>query len=110
MGGSLLLLLLLLLVVILAGVSVCGHKPCVCVITCIVVVVVGFWVGYTHSTLPFQNSFRKTKNQKPKPKIKIKKVFSGNRPSMSLLIPSHDPFHLGQLLALYEHRVAVQGR
>lgn len=36
-------------------------------------------------------------------------MFSGNRPSMSLLIPSHDPFELGRLLALYEHRVAVQG-
>eukprot|EP00615_Pteridomonas_danica_P014048 CAMPEP_0114385254 /NCGR_PEP_ID=MMETSP0102-20121206/5875_1 /TAXON_ID=38822 ORGANISM="Pteridomonas danica, Strain PT" /NCGR_SAMPLE_ID=MMETSP0102 /ASSEMBLY_ACC=CAM_ASM_000212 /LENGTH=554 /DNA_ID=CAMNT_0001541771 /DNA_START=17 /DNA_END=1681 /DNA_ORIENTATION=- len=37
------------------------------------------------------------------------KVFPGNRPSMSLLIPSLDAFSLGQLLALYEHRVAVEG-
>jgi len=41
--------------------------------------------------------------------LQMHMVFSGNRPSLSLLIPSHDPFHLGQLLALYEHRVAVQG-
>ena len=36
-------------------------------------------------------------------------MFTGNRPSMSLLIPSHEPYELGRLLALYEHRVAVQG-
>ena len=41
--------------------------------------------------------------------LQAHQVFPGNRPSMSLLIPSHDPFHLGQLLTLYEHRVAVQG-
>jgi glucose-6-phosphate isomerase len=35
-------------------------------------------------------------------------VFEGNRPSLSLLLPSLAPFHLGQLLALYEHRVVVQ--
>jgi glucose-6-phosphate isomerase len=43
------------------------------------------------------------------PELQMHKVFPGNRPSMSLLIPSHSPFHLGQLLVLYEHRVAVQG-
>ncbi len=37
------------------------------------------------------------------------KQFSGNRPSLSLLIDDLSPFSLGQLLALYEHRVAVQG-
>ena len=37
------------------------------------------------------------------------KEFPGNRPSLSLLFPSLNPFTLGQLLALYEHRVAVQG-
>ena len=42
------------------------------------------------------------------PALQPHQVFEGNRPSMSLLLPSHDPFHLGQLLALYEHRVAVQ--
>lgn len=36
-------------------------------------------------------------------------VFSGNRPSMSILMQDLSPFRLGQLLALYEHRVAVQG-
>merc|ERR1712061_910758 len=37
------------------------------------------------------------------------KTFPGDRPSMSLLLPVCDAFWLGQLLALYEHRTAVQG-
>ncbi|CAN0404000.1 unnamed protein product, partial [Scytosiphon promiscuus] len=37
------------------------------------------------------------------------KVFTGNRPSLSLLFPKLDAFSCGQLLAVYEHRTAVQG-
>lgn len=37
------------------------------------------------------------------------KTFSGNRPSTSILLPGVNPFTVGQLLALYESRVAVQG-
>jgi len=37
------------------------------------------------------------------------KVFSGNRPSSSLLMTKLDAFAIGQLLAIYEHRTAVQG-
>lgn len=37
------------------------------------------------------------------------KEFEGNRPSVSLLFSELTPFTCGQLLALYEHRVAVQG-
>jgi glucose-6-phosphate isomerase len=37
------------------------------------------------------------------------KVFPGNRPSNSLLYPRLSPFVLGQLIALYEHRIFVQG-
>ncbi|KAB1220580.1 Glucose-6-phosphate isomerase, cytosolic 2 [Morella rubra] len=37
------------------------------------------------------------------------KTFSGNRPSLSLLLPSLKAYNIGQLLAIYEHRVAVQG-
>jgi glucose-6-phosphate isomerase len=37
------------------------------------------------------------------------KVFPGNRPSSSLLLPRLDAYTTGQLLALYEHRTAVQG-
>lgn len=36
-------------------------------------------------------------------------VFSGNRPSSSILMTKLDAFAIGQLLALYEHRTAVQG-
>ncbi|GJQ11822.1 hypothetical protein GpartN1_g3613.t1 [Galdieria partita] len=36
-------------------------------------------------------------------------VFTGNRPSSCLLMPVLDAYVTGQLLALYEHRTAVQG-
>lgn len=37
------------------------------------------------------------------------KVFPGNRPSTTLVYRKLDPFTLGRLLALYEHKVFVQG-
>ena len=37
------------------------------------------------------------------------KVFSGNKPSNSILIKKLTPFSLGQLIALYEHKIFVQG-
>ncbi|KAI3726738.1 hypothetical protein L1987_66542 [Smallanthus sonchifolius] len=37
------------------------------------------------------------------------KTFTGNRPSVSLLLPSLDAYRIGQLLAIYEHRIAVEG-
>jgi len=37
------------------------------------------------------------------------RFFSGNRPSSSLILDKLDPFHLGMLLALYEHKIFVQG-
>ena len=37
------------------------------------------------------------------------RVFAGNRPSTTLLYPQLDPFTLGQIIALYEHRVFVEG-
>ena len=36
------------------------------------------------------------------------KVFAGNRPSITLAYPVLDPFTLGRLIALYEHRVFVE--
>jgi glucose-6-phosphate isomerase len=36
-------------------------------------------------------------------------VFSGNRPSNTLLLPKITPLTLGALIALYEHKVFVQG-
>ncbi|WIA12882.1 hypothetical protein OEZ85_006503 [Tetradesmus obliquus] len=35
--------------------------------------------------------------------------FTGNRPSTSLLLPELSAYTVGQVLALYEHQVAVQG-
>ncbi len=37
------------------------------------------------------------------------RVFPGNRPSTTLIYPQLTPFVLGQILALYEHRVFVEG-
>ncbi|MBO9408388.1 glucose-6-phosphate isomerase [Shimia sp. R9_1] len=37
------------------------------------------------------------------------RVFSGNRPSTTLVYPRLTPFVLGQIVALYEHRVFVEG-
>ena len=37
------------------------------------------------------------------------RVFTGNRPSTTLAYPTLDPFTLGQIIALYEHRVFVEG-
>ena len=36
------------------------------------------------------------------------RVFTGNRPSNTLLLPRLDAWYLGALLALYEHRTFVQ--
>ncbi|TAM94819.1 MAG: glucose-6-phosphate isomerase, partial [Rhizobiaceae bacterium] len=37
------------------------------------------------------------------------RVFAGNRPSITVLYRKLDPFALGRLIALYEHRVFVEG-
>ena len=37
------------------------------------------------------------------------RIFSGNRPSSTLLAPLLTPSVLGQLIGLYEHRVFVEG-
>lgn len=37
------------------------------------------------------------------------KVFPGNRPSNMLILPEISPYYLGMLIALYEHKVFVQG-
>nr|WP_246730221.1 glucose-6-phosphate isomerase [Nitratireductor mangrovi] len=38
------------------------------------------------------------------------RVFSGNRPSLTILYRQLDPFALGRLIALYEHRVFVEAQ
>jgi len=42
-------------------------------------------------------------------RIKPFKVFEGNRPSNSFLIKKITPYTLGSLIALYEHKIFVQG-
>lgn len=37
------------------------------------------------------------------------RVFSGNRPTTTILMPELTPYNLGALLAAYEHKVFVQG-
>eukprot|EP00877_Chromochloris_zofingiensis_P013262 jgi/Chrzof1/818/Cz01g30020.t1 len=37
------------------------------------------------------------------------RFFTGNRPSLSVLLPELNAYTVGQILALYEHQVAVQG-
>ena len=37
------------------------------------------------------------------------RVFKGNRPSTTLVYPQLTPKRLGQIVALYEHRVFVEG-
>jgi len=37
------------------------------------------------------------------------RVFPGNRPSVTLAYPQLTPYVLGQIIALYEHRVFVEG-
>lgn len=42
-------------------------------------------------------------------KLLPNKMFEGNRPTNSFLIKKITPFTLGQLIALYEHKIFVQG-
>jgi glucose-6-phosphate isomerase len=42
-------------------------------------------------------------------KIAPHRVFSGNRPSITMVYDSLTPFSFGRLVALYEHRVFVEG-
>jgi glucose-6-phosphate isomerase len=37
------------------------------------------------------------------------KVFEGNRPTNSIMVKRFDPATLGALIALYEHKIFVQG-
>lgn len=41
--------------------------------------------------------------------LKAFKVFEGNRPTNSFLIKKITPYTLGSLIALYEHKIFVQG-
>ncbi len=49
------------------------------------------------------------KNKEEIKNLKKYKVFSGNRPSNTFVFKKIDPYTLGMLVALYEHKVFVQG-
>jgi len=42
-------------------------------------------------------------------KIGPHKVFSGNRPTTSIMVEKMTPFNLGALIAMYEHKIFTQG-
>ena len=44
-----------------------------------------------------------------KPDTSPHKIFEGNRPSTTLVMEKLDPYHVGMLTALYEHKVFTQG-
>ncbi|MBY8856831.1 glucose-6-phosphate isomerase [Nocardia sp. CA2R105] len=51
---------------------------------------------------------------KPEPaagpsELRAQRTFPGNRPSNTILVPRLTPYSLGQLIALYEHKVFTQG-
>ncbi|MEV6338873.1 glucose-6-phosphate isomerase [Nocardia vinacea] len=41
--------------------------------------------------------------------LRLHRCFLGNRPSNTILLPSLTPYSLGQLIAMYEHKVFTQG-
>ena len=52
---------------------------------------------------------KKEMGEKADPKIVQQRTFQGNRPTNSILIKELTPYTLGQLIALYEHKIFVQG-
>jgi glucose-6-phosphate isomerase len=52
---------------------------------------------------------RETLRAKGDPGVDCYRVFPGNQPSTTLLLPDLTPHTLGQLIALYEHKVFVLG-
>ncbi len=42
-------------------------------------------------------------------RVAAHRVFEGNRPSNSIVLDEVNPYHLGQLIAAYEHKIFIQG-
>ena len=49
------------------------------------------------------------KSQAEVKRLKKYKSFSGNRPTNTIVLKKLDPYTLGMLVAMYEHKVYVQG-
>lgn len=52
---------------------------------------------------------KEEKSQEDIKKLTPFKIFEGNKPTNSILVKEINPFNLGQLIALYEHKIFVQG-
>ena len=59
--------------------------------------------------LAFGREAREVAAEGVAPELVPHRTFPGNRPSSTLLLPRLDPGSLGRLVALYEHKVFVQG-
>ena len=59
--------------------------------------------------LAFGRSADMLESQGVPPRLIPHKTFAGNRPSNTLMAPKLTPSTLGQLIALYEHKIFVQG-
>lgn len=57
----------------------------------------------------YQEMLDKGMNTNEAEQLKAHRAFSGNRPSSTLLMNKLSPFAMGQLIALYEHKVFCQG-
>ena len=68
----------------------------------------GLMTGFDETQVREQLS-SKGLNEQDIERITPHKVHSGNRPSNMLLLDSVTPHSLGQLIALYEHKIFVQG-
>lgn len=56
-----------------------------------------------------QELLQQGKNTEEVAKLAPFKIFPGNRPTNSILLKKVTPYSLGQLIALYEHKIFVQG-
>ena len=54
-------------------------------------------------------TFSIIKDEKQKKKLAPHKIFEGNKPTNTILIEQLNPENLGALIAIYEHKIFVQG-
>lgn len=66
------------------------------------------WRGKTEETAYLNNKEKGLSNEKAKQRAKHE-MLAGGRPSNLIVLPQLTPFALGALLAMYEHKVFVQG-
>lgn len=83
----------------------------------VVLALLGVWYASfldaeTHAVLPYAEDLRLLPahlQQLDMESLLSHRVCAGSRPSNTILFSRLDPWHLGALIALYEHRVFVQG-